>query len=168
MRLVRYDVQDGCNPTEVEDVRKPRWVAYSEAEKQLMAVVDAVNSRMGQCVKTAWFETRHPLLEIRLLYADATMVSGLLRNGALDREITGITTRFGYCVAKIETNLATLRTGEEPAMNISLVKVGEEFKPFRPSRTSAARIKENPAQKKVKPRAESTKKVKKTIRKVGK
>lgn len=161
MRLVRYDVQDGCNPVEVEDVRKPRWVAYSEAEKQLMAAVEVVNARMGQSVKTAWFETRHPLLEIRLLYADATMVAGLLRNGALDREITGVTTRFGYCVARIETNLATLRAGEEPTMSVSLVKVGEEFKPFR---TDAARVKASTKKPKVKPRAKSSKKA----RKVGK
>ena len=123
MRLMRYEVSGGCRPAEVEGAKKPRWAAYKDAEAQLADVVETVNGRLGPAVKEAWFDTAKPVVHVRLLYADSSMVSGMLQNGALEREVTNITTRFGHRVARVDTNIGTLATGESPTMTIVLEKV---------------------------------------------
>lgn len=137
MRFMRYDVTDGCRQREVDGAKKPRWAAYREAEMQLADIVETVNGRMGQAVKEAWLETAKAAVHIGLLYADSTMVAGMLRNGALDRELTAVTTRFGYAVELLETNIGTLLPGQRPVITVKLKKVNLGFAPPVVKKTSA-------------------------------
>jgi len=123
MRFMRYEATDGCRQVDVDGAKKPRWAAYREAEKQLADIVETVNGRMGQAVKEAWLETAVAAVHIELLYADSTMVAGMLRNGALERELTSVTTRFGYAVELLETNIGTLLPGQRPVITVKLKKV---------------------------------------------
>jgi len=136
MRLMRYTVSDGCRMTEV-DSKKPKWANYAEAEQQLGAMVEAVNGRLGNAVKEARFESK-PVVTIGLLYADSGMVSGVFQNGALERELTNVTTRFGYRVDKLETNVGALSVGEQPVLTVIMSKVPApaDAKP-KPKRASA-------------------------------
>ena len=123
MRLMRYAVADGCRQVEVEGAKKPQWPGYEDAERQLAEVVEAVNGRLGSTVKSAWFDTQKPLIRVDLLYADSSMVAGVLQNGALARELCTIATRFGYRVDRIDTNIGAMSTGDQPSMTVVMAKV---------------------------------------------
>jgi len=122
MRLMRYTVSDGCRMTEV-DSKRPRWAGYVEAEQQLGDIVETINGRIGSAVRAAWFEAAKPVVTVELLYADSSMVAGVFQNGALERELTNVTTRFGYRVEKVETNLGAIAVGDQAVLTIVLAKV---------------------------------------------
>jgi len=122
MRLMRYTVSDGCRMTEV-DSKRPRWAGYVEAEQQLGDIVETINGRIGSAVRAAWFEAAKPVVTVELLYADSSMVAGVFQNGALERELTNVTTRFGYRVEKVETNLGAIAVGDQAVLTVTLAKV---------------------------------------------
>jgi len=122
VRIMQYTVAGGCREAEA-DCPKPKWAPYAEAERQLKDMVEAINGRLGSAVKSASFSTVLPTLNADLLYADSGMVTGMLQNGALQRELTVIATRFGHRVDRIETNMGTLATLQQPTMTIFLAKV---------------------------------------------
>jgi len=123
VRIMQYTVAGGCRQAEM-DCQKPKWGPYAEAEKQLGDMVEATNGRLGSAVKSASFDTARPILNIDLLYSDSGMVTGMLQNGALARELTVIATRFGYRVDRIDTNMGRLEVLQQPSMAIFLTKVG--------------------------------------------
>ena len=119
MRLTRYNVADGCVISDIDE--KPQWGEYGDAEKQLKDVVETVNGRLGGAVKEAWFTTDKPTVHIGLLFGDSTMVAGMLRNGALEREVTPVTARFGYRVDSVETNIGS--SNDKPTVTLVLAKI---------------------------------------------
>lgn len=135
MRLMRYAVADGCRRVEVEGA-KPQWPGYEDAERQLAEVVEAVNGRLGQTVKSAWLDTQEPLVRVELLYADSSMVAGVLQNGALARELCSIATRFGYRVDRIDTNIGAMPAGDQPSMTVVMAKVQPQAEP-KPAKKKA-------------------------------
>ncbi len=122
VRIMQYTVAGGCRQAET-DCPKPKWSPYAEAERQLSDMVEAINGRLGSAVKSASFSTASPVLNADLLYADSGMVAGMLQNGAMQRELTVISTRFGYRVDRIETNMGTLAPLQQPSMTVFLIKV---------------------------------------------
>lgn len=122
MRLTRYTVADGCVASEIDE--KPNWKEYTEAEPQLLEVVQSVNGRLGGAVKEAWFATETPAVHVGLLFGDSSMVAGMLRNGALEREVTPITARFGYRVDSVETNVGS--SNEKPSVTLVLAKINAD------------------------------------------
>jgi len=151
MRLMRYTVSDGCRMTEV-DSKKPRWAGYAEAEQQLGDIVEAVNGRIGSAVRAAWFEVARPAVTVELLYADSSMVAGVFQNGALERELTNVTTRFGYRVEKVETNVGALAVGDQAVLTVVLAKV-----PASPPAEPKPAAKKPKAKKKAKRKARKAK-----------
>jgi len=138
MRLMRYAVADGCRQVEAEE---PKWPGYQDAERQLADIVEAVNGRLGQTVKSAWFDTREPLVHVDLLYADSSMVAGVLQNGALARELCTLATRFGYRVDRIDTNIGAMATGGQPSMTVVMAKVQPPAKPKATKKKAAEKLK---------------------------
>jgi len=157
VRIMQYTVAGGCKETETDCV-KPKWAPYAEAEKQLNDMVEAINGRLGSAVKSASFSTASPMLNADLLYADSGMVTGMLQNGALQRELTVIATRFGHRVDRIETNMGALAPLQQPNMTIFLAKVGT------PGSNTAPAAKKAKAKKKSK---KKTRKAKKTTKKAA-
>lgn len=149
VRIMQYTVAGGCRQAE-SDCPKPRWSPYAEAERQLSDMVEAINGRLGSAVKSASFSTALPVLNVDLLYADPGMVAGMLQNGAMQQELTVISTRFGYRVDRIETNMGTLAPLQQPSMTVFLTKV------CPPSEAPAA--KKTVAKKKTKAKKKTTKK----------
>jgi len=153
VRIMQYTVAGGCREAEA-DCAKPKWTPYAEAERQLRDMVEAINGRLGSAVKSASFDTASPVLNADLLYADSGMVTGMLQNGALQRELTVIATRFGHRVERIETNMVTLSPLEQPSMTIFLTKV-------QPPESEKAMANKTMAKKKSK---KKTRKAKKTTK----
>ena len=123
VRIMQYTVAGGCRQAEA-DCPKPKWTPYAEAERQLNDMVEVINGRLGSAVKSASFSTVLSVLNVDLLYADSGMVTGMLQNGALQRELTVIATRFGHRVDRLETNMGTLAPLQQPSITVFLVKVG--------------------------------------------
>ncbi len=157
IRIMQYTVAGGCRKAEAE-CQKPKWAPYAEAERQLNDMVEAINGRLGSAVKVASFDTVSPVLKADLLYADSGMVTGMLQNGALVRELTVIATRFGHRVDRIETNMATLAPLQQPSMTVFLAKVGT------PDGEAPVAAKKAPAKKKAK---KTKRKAKKTTKKTA-
>jgi hypothetical protein len=138
MRLMRYAVADGCRRVEAEE---PKWPRYQDAELQLADIVEAVNGRLGSTVKSAWFDTQKPLVHVDLLYADSSMVAGVLQNGALARELCSVATRFGYRVDRVDTNIGAMATGDQPSMTVVMAKIQP---PAEPKQKKAAKVDKKP------------------------
>jgi len=156
MRLMRYTVSDGCRMTEV-DSKRPRWAGYAEAEQQLGDIVEVVNGRIGSAVRAAWFEAAKPVVTVELLYADSSMVAGVFQNGAIERELTNVTTRFGYRVEKVETNVGALAVGDQAVLTVTLAKVpGSSPAEPKAAKKPKAKVKK-PKAKVKKPKAKRTK-----------
>ena len=149
VRIMQYTVAGGCRQAEME-CPKPSWTPYVEAEKQLKDMVEAINARLGSAVKMAIFDTSTPVLKVDLLYADSSMVVSMLRNGAMERELTVIATRFGHRVDKIETNMGTLAPLQQPNMTVFLAKVSLPEQASATAMKSKEKTKKKTAKKKVK------------------
>lgn len=156
VRIMQYTVAGGCRQAEA-DCPKPKWAQYAEAERQLKDMVEAINARLGSAVKSASFDTVKPVLNADLLYADPGMVTGMLQNGALQRELTVLATRFGHRVDRIETNIGRLAPLQQPSMAFVLAKVGTD------AAAPAKAAKKTPAKKSKK----KTRKAKKTTKKAA-